>query len=78
MKRRDLVKGGAAGAGVATLATLAGCSDSDKAEIEKLKQQLASANGKISDLENSVADAEAKAAVLIQARVRRSMCRLII
>ena len=61
MKRRDLVKGGAVGAGAATLATLAGCSDSEKAEIEKLKQQLASANGRISDLENSVADAEVKA-----------------
>ena len=39
MKRRDLVKGGAVGAGAATLATLAGCSDSEKAEIEKLKQE---------------------------------------
>ena len=38
-----------------------GCSDSDKAEIEKLQQQLASANNKISGLEKSVADAQAKA-----------------
>ena len=51
MKRRDLVKGGVVGAGAATVAALAGCGDSNQAEVDQLKQELAAANNKIAELE---------------------------
>ena len=67
MKRRQLIKGGAIGATAAATLTLAGCGREDKAEIERLKGELAQANDRISSLEQARADAEAAAREAMEA-----------
>ena len=67
MKRRQLIKGGAIGATAAATLTLAGCGREDKAEIERLKGELAQANDRISSLEQAKADAEAAAREAMEA-----------
>ena len=67
MKRRQLIKGGAIGATAAATLTLAGCGREDKAEIERLKGELAQANDRISSLEQAKADAEAAAKEAMEA-----------
>ena len=67
MKRRQLIKGGAIGATAAATLTLAGCGREDKAEIERLKGELAQANDRISSIEQARADAEAAAREAMEA-----------
>ncbi len=59
MKRRDLIRGGAIGAAAATTLTLSGCSQKDKAEIERLKSELSQAKSKLAELGKKEVEAPA-------------------
>ncbi len=59
MKRRDFVKGGAIGAGAASVGVLAGCSQEDTEMIDDLKSQLEEARSQIEELKTAEPEAPA-------------------
>ena len=72
MKRRDLVKGGAIGAGAASVLTLAGCGNDDQAEIDRLSGELEAAKMKAAELEKKAA-AAMEAPAIVKDRVEIAM-----
>ena len=72
MKRRDLIKGTAIGATGAGVALLAGCDQTDKAELEKLRSDLAGANSKIADLKKQAME-KMEAPAVVKDRVEITM-----